>query len=65
MGNEHPETAEHNYKAELEKLLVGDQEPGLVHALIFHDDWCDVYSGGFCNCKSEIVLVPDSDEVVD
>ena len=51
-----PATTEHNY---LKKLLEAqmDATPGTVQtAEVRHDDWCDIFRKGFCNCDPVIAL---------
>ena len=50
----------HNY---FEKLLRFIETHRLTPAQIteidvWHDDWCRVYRGGYCNCNPEIKLRP-------
>ena len=46
--------AEHNY---IKKLLAMKQagllssEAGAASVRISHDDWCDIFTGGACNCE--------------
>lgn len=42
-------TTSHNY---MKKLLAMHLTPG--HADIYHDDFCEVFKGGFCNCDPTI-----------
>lgn len=25
---------------------------------VYHDTWCRIYQGGYCNCEPEIKLLP-------
>jgi hypothetical protein len=47
-----------NYITKLRKLLADPVLPkdGLFLTDIFHDDWCEIHSGGTCNCDPEIVI---------
>lgn len=36
----------------LAKEIMG--KPGFYHVDIFHDDWCDIFHGGYCNCNPNI-----------
>jgi len=51
-------TTEHNYMLKILRM----QRDGLLPAGIVgdidvkHDDWCDVYRGGFCNCDCDVSL---------
>ena len=45
--------SEHNY---MRKLLAMQQaglfpESGAASVRITHDDWCDIFTGGACNCE--------------
>ncbi len=50
----------HNYleplfKATAEAMRSGLMERGRVTITnVMHDAWCDIYSGGVCNCDPEI-----------
>jgi hypothetical protein len=48
----------HNYYKKLMKLYVQGRIPtaSLTEVDIFHDDWCGVYSGRYCNCDPDIKL---------
>ena len=50
----------HNYYKKLIKLHERGQIPAasLCDVDIYHDDWCRVYTGGYCNCDPEIELHP-------
>jgi hypothetical protein len=30
--------------------------PGVTHMVCYHNDWCNIYKGGDCNCTPEIKL---------
>jgi hypothetical protein len=48
----------HNYYAKLMKLYAQGQIPtkSLTEVDIYHDDWCAIYRGGYCNCDPHIRL---------
>ena len=48
----------HNYYKKLMKLYEQGRIPtaSLTEVDIFHDDWCGVYSGEYCNCDPDIKL---------
>jgi hypothetical protein len=50
----HPPTTSHNYEKKI--LAAGLTTPrGSASTFdVLHDDWCDIYRGGFCNCDPEI-----------
>lgn len=56
-GN-NPMPQEHNYV----KKLLQMRDAGLIpdkgsHRVdIYHDDWCKINSGGWCNCNPEITV---------
>ena len=49
---------QHNYYAKLMKLYQEGRLPAasLSEVEILHDDWCAVYTGGYCNCDPDIQL---------
>jgi hypothetical protein len=51
---------EHNYYKKLLRLLEqAELTPGRLRAVnVYHDDWCRVYRGGYCDCDPEIELLP-------
>ena len=55
---------EHNYLAPFLKATSEAMETGLVErgrvtiTNVWHDEWCDIYSGGFCNCDPRIEFQP-------
>ncbi len=55
---------EHNYLAPLLKATSEAMETGLMErgrvtfTNVRHDKWCDIYSGGVCNCDPEIEFQP-------
>jgi hypothetical protein len=58
MPATHPPTTKHNYEVKREKLIQeGEIKPGEVKVLhVYHDEWCDFHSGGFCNCDPDLVV---------
>ena len=44
----------HNYMRKL--LALAQTRPGIFPVNIAHDDWCAIYSGGYCNCDPDIEL---------
>jgi hypothetical protein len=57
--------AQHNYQVKLLHLyrsgkLAGLTPGKLAHVDIYHDDWCNVFSGGVCNCNPDIKVRGDS-----
>jgi hypothetical protein len=48
----------HNYYRKLLELYrQGKVAPGrLMDVDIYHDDWCRIYRGGYCNCHPEVKL---------
>jgi hypothetical protein len=48
----------HNYYRKLLKLYEQGKVPRgrLADVDIYHDDWCRIYRGGYCNCDPEIKL---------
>ena len=49
----------HNYYRKLFKLIEQGKIPavGLTEVDIFHDNWCKVNQGGYCNCDPDIRLL--------
>jgi hypothetical protein len=49
----------HNYFEKLIKLVEeGKVIPGLSEVAVYHDDWCAVYRGGYCDCDPEVKIWP-------
>jgi hypothetical protein len=50
----------HNYYRKLMKLVENGTIPPdrLTEADVYHDDWCRIYRGGYCNCEPEIRVRP-------
>jgi hypothetical protein len=46
----------HNYYKDLMKFIEqNDLLPGSVTEIdIYHDDWCRIYQGAYCNCNPEL-----------
>lgn len=55
MRRAHPPTTAHNYLARLCAVAVQAERGAVTFVDVRHDDWCDIYDGGFCNCDPEIV----------
>jgi hypothetical protein len=53
-----PKMIQHRYVEKLLKLhREGKIRPASVTEVnIFHDDWCRIYQGCFCNCDCEVQL---------
>jgi hypothetical protein len=51
----------HNYYSKLLALYQrgGIPAASLTEVDIFHDDWCAVYKGGYCNCDPDVRLRPE------
>lgn len=51
-----------NYvQAILDAIRSGKIKTGtgqVVHADIRHDDWCNIFKGGVCNCNPEVSFRP-------
>lgn len=52
---------EHNYLKKLAKLQREGKVPAekgkAYDARVAHDDWCQSYNGGYCNCDPDITFV--------
>ena len=48
----------HNYYKQLKKLFDQGKIPtmSLLWVDIYHDDWCAIYRGTYCDCEPEIKL---------
>lgn len=46
----------HNYYRKLLQLFAEGKLPrvGVEEVDIYHDDWCRIYRGGYCNCDPEV-----------
>jgi len=55
------EPRQHNYVKKLDELLRQTQIP--AHSLrwvdIYHDDWCAINRGGYCDCDPDIKVYLD------
>jgi hypothetical protein len=53
-----PNSNEHNYMKKLRRLFQERKLPkvGLELVEVYHDDWCAIYSGRYCNCDPDIRL---------
>jgi hypothetical protein len=51
---------QHNYYKKLMELLEqGKVPPGcLTDVDVYHDDWCGIHRGGYCDCDPEIKFRP-------
>ena len=50
---------EHNYIKKINRLYAEGKlntNVGLHMLNISHDDWCDIFDGGLCNCDPDIEL---------
>jgi hypothetical protein len=50
----------HNYYRKVMELVErGELPPDRVSEVdVYHDDWCRIYHGGYCNCNPEVRLRP-------
>ncbi len=47
----------HNYFQKLMALCEqGRVKPGVTCVDVYHDDWCGIYRGDYCNCNPEVRL---------
>lgn len=53
----------HNYYQKLMKLLEEGKVPrGCISGVdVYHDNWCRIYHGGYCNCEPEIERRPPAE----
>ncbi len=54
----------HNYFKKLLKLFDQDKLPSggcLLGLDVYHDDWCRIHHGGYCNCDPDIVVRPPAE----
>lgn len=51
----------HNYAAPMLALRskVQAMGPGVYHVDCWHDDWCSIYRGGYCDCDVDVRLRGD------
>ena len=54
----------HNYYKKLMKLVAQGRVPRgrLSDVDIYHDSWCRIYRGGYCNCDPEVKLRPPPEQ---
>jgi hypothetical protein len=60
-GEANVDPMKHNYYKKLMKLLADGTLPlttGLNDVDVYHDDWCRVNCGGYCNCDPDIEARP-------
>lgn len=36
-------------------------ESGVMHAVVFHDNWCGVYKGAVCNCSPNVKYLTEDE----
>ena len=50
----------HNYYEKVMKLVEEGKIPfdWIMLVDVYHDDWCRIYQGRYCNCDPEIKLRP-------
>ena len=48
----------HHYFEKLVKLIEENPPPRgrITDVDIYHDGWCHIYRGGYCNCEPEVKL---------
>ena len=54
-------TKTHNYERIIKKMIAEGKIPasvGVSHIYVMHDDWCEIYNGGYCNCNPEVTFNP-------
>ncbi len=50
----------YRHRLALAVARIGDRLRGeVVHGVVQHDEWCDIYRGHACNCVPDISLHPD------
>lgn len=45
----------------LPKILAAKAKPGVIHAIVQHDDWCSIFKGGQCDCNPDVELRGEGD----
>jgi len=60
------DSAKHNYYKKLMELYEKGKVPtnSLAEVDIFHDNWCGIHNGDYCNCDPDIKLGIQRDETV-
>lgn len=55
VARKHPKTDAHNHLAVLAAKVAAGEFPDFYTAVeVLHNDWCDVFGDGFCNCEPEV-----------
>ena len=55
---------EHNYQRLLAEATAEAMDKGVIErgrvtiTNVWHDEWCDIYRGGICNCDPKIEFQP-------
>lgn len=53
---------QHNYQTKINRLLQAGQltpQPGqVIKVHVYHDNYCQVFKGGLCNCNPDIKADP-------
>jgi hypothetical protein len=59
-GGRHARSEEAHYFKKLAALHAQGKIPrvGLSEIDVLHDEWCGIYTGGYCNCHPEIQVRP-------
>jgi hypothetical protein len=54
----------HNYYQKVIELFEqGKVPPGCIREVdVWHDEWCDIYRGGYCNCEPEVTVRPPPEQ---
>ena len=59
---DNPELQRHNYFQKLQVLIaagVTGKVGVLSQTRIYHDDWCAIFRGGYCNCDPDIEVMDE------
>jgi hypothetical protein len=40
----------------LAREVIDPDRPGIHHVNVFHDDYCQVFTGGECNCNPDVQM---------
>lgn len=54
----------HNYQTKLQRMMAAGLIPsyiGIHDVDVYHDDWCAIHAGGYCNCDPDIQVRPGVD----